>query len=347
MKPSPFKSISDRFDLLAFMKSRFGEDQRTISGDEFQVNHAECEDERRRFWVNTRKRMATCYRCERSFLDSVGIVQHVDNIGLKEALFLIRDSVPNANSLGAIKRAIEALDGEQEVPEHQPLAATDLPTGYRSCADQEEWPPYIVERIGSRRLATKHGIGWCVVGHYARRMIIPIRLDGKLTSFAARAMWKKPSPERLLELEAEGKRWRPYLYPPGCSTGRLLFNYDVAKSHKQIILTEGCLDAIRVGDNAVAVLGKKLSSHQLELLLASDAEEIVVMLDGDAAGEDGTRKTVEALLPFYRVRIVRLPDGCDPDAFTRPELREMIRAAPLEGGREGFRARISAALSRF
>lgn len=333
------RKLAEKFPLLAWLSDRFAPHQRFISGDEFQIDHDDCGDERRRLWINVEKRLGWCYRCETSY-DLFSLIRYVEGCSLAEAIRTVQEAVPRAASLDGIRRRVAALDALDEEPEADPPRRIELPLGFRACAEEPVWPPYL-DRLGSRRLAVKHGVGWCEnYGRYARRLIVPITYSGQVVSFAA----------RLMRSRREGEEeWNPYLYPkskPGvqAGTGSLLFNYDRAKSHRVIVLTEGTLDAIHIGDHSMSLLGKSLSREKLALLFASEAQEVVLMFDGDEAGRAATLKIGAMLRPFYTVRDARLPAGKDPDELSRATLREITARAPLLTADRTFRTRVKRGL---
>lgn len=77
-----------------------------------------------------------------------------------------------------------------------------------------------------------------------------------------------------------------YKYPAGVDVGRLLFQYTPA--HRDaVVLVEGALDAIalwRVGIEAFAIYGSRLSEHQVHLIDKIDPEYVYTCYDLDKAG---------------------------------------------------------------
>jgi DNA primase len=101
----------------------------------------------------------------------------------------------------------------------------------------------------------------------------------------------------------------------------LSFSREAIKKHDCAILVEGYMDFVipfqHGVDNLVASLGTSLTAQQVQLL-GRYAREVVVNYDPDSAGLAATQRSLDLFLEEdFRVRVLRLPDGLDPDAFIR------------------------------
>jgi len=103
--------------------------------------------------------------------------------------------------------------------------------------------------------------------------------------------------ERLL-LDSE----RKYYNEPGAKIHEYLFNLDKAKVFDRIFLVEGIFDAISIGKQGVAILGKYLSEKGLEKLRSLGFRKISVLLDSDAAPE--ALVLWNRLLPFFDTEVL-------------------------------------------
>jgi DNA primase len=100
-------------------------------------------------------------------------------------------------------------------------------------------------------------------------------------------------------LRGEGPKYR---YPAGIDVGRLLFNY-TPPAREAVVLVEGALDAIalwRVGVDAFAIYGSRLSVDQVRLIDMIDPEFVYTCYDNDDAGWQAHRETEKA----FRHRLV-------------------------------------------
>ncbi|HEV2968927.1 MAG TPA: DNA primase [Pirellulales bacterium] len=189
--------------------------------------------------------------------------------------------------------------------------------------------PKVLERIGL--LVHKDG-----GGHYDRfkgRVLFSIR-DAQARAIAVGG--------RILP-EAAATNPAKYINSPESplfSKSNMLYGLDLArdaitKSHIAIVM-EGYTDCIMTRqfgcENVVAVLGTALGDRHIRLLRRF-ADTIVLVLDGDKAGQ---KRTGEILSLFVAeqvdLRIVILPDELDPCDFL------------LTHGADAFRARLSAAV---
>src|SRR5215204_4306151 len=107
--------------------------------------------------------------------------------------------------------------------------------------------------------------------------------------------------------------------------GRNLFGLNLTRDEIRrqgfAILVEGLLDLIvpyQFGvRNVVASLGTALTSDQVKLL-SRFARKVVVNYDGDRAGIQAAKKSIEILLAEdLEVKVLVLPDNADPDEYIR------------------------------
>ncbi len=101
-----------------------------------------------------------------------------------------------------------------------------------------------------------------------------------------------------------------------------LFALNIAKdSGRKLILCEGYMDVIALHQagfsNAVAALGTSFTADHANLM-ARYADEAILIFDSDAAGQKGASRAMSLLRNTgLHVRVVRIPDGKDPDEFLR------------------------------
>ena len=105
--------------------------------------------------------------------------------------------------------------------------------------------------------------------------------------------------------------------------GELLYNYhrakDYARTKDEIIVVEGFLDVIRLYTigikNVIAMMGTAVTSKQANLIKRL-SKNVILMFDGDAAGEKATESASKELLNIgVTPKIVRLEENLDPDEY--------------------------------
>ena len=187
-------------------------------------------------------------------------------------------------------------------------------------------PPALLEESG---LVTKRQKSDGYYDRFRDRAIIPIRdARGRVVAFGGRILSSgEPkylnSPETLIF----NKR-------------RLLFGLD--RAHRAIaragfaVVVEGYMDAISVAaagiENVVASLGTAFTAEQARLLLRY-APELRFCYDSDAAGQEATLRALAVARDIgAAVKVLRVPDGKDPDEYIR------------KYGKEAFQTLIEAAL---
>ena len=102
-----------------------------------------------------------------------------------------------------------------------------------------------------------------------------------------------------------------------------LFGLNLAKKTKQgyMILVEGNIDVVALHqygfDNAIASLGTSLTEEQAALLTRY-TEQVVLIYDGDQAGQNATKRAIPILEKAgLHVKVLQITDAKDPDEFLK------------------------------
>lgn len=319
------------FNLERFLHEKFDDVKTNDSGDhiEFSVNYPCCHergeptpDTRKKLWINASTGFFHCYRCSWDGA-LISLVRKALNVDFTKAIKALKGDEVSQLEVLNLKLYIEPRDldkGEDELPE------VELPYGYNPIHEPHE---YLEERGVPLKYAINNEWGYSDAGFTKNRIIVPFYMENRLVFWQARATWSEP----------KNKDFKKVLNPVGLSVkSGILYNYDRAKEYKKIVITEGFMDAVKVGSDAVATNGKNLHERQCEWLQKTNAKEIVLMWDRDA-WTDGTRKkdklcSIERatrLLRSYNfiVKAVKMPEGRDPGSYKYKSkiLREMIVSA--------------------
>lgn len=108
-----------------------------------------------------------------------------------------------------------------------------------------------------------------------------------------------------------------------------LFGINIVKRQRpidSIIVVEGYMDVITLHQfgikNAVASLGTSLTEGQARLLRRY-TKDVYIAYDGDSAGQQATLRGLDILNKAgCKVRVIRFPEGMDPDELLRTKGRE-------------------------
>lgn len=164
-------------------------------------------------------------------------------------------------------------------------------------------------------------------GHYDRlrgRLTFPIRdARGRVIGFGGRALADGQEPKYLNTPESPIFRKRETFYglPEALAA--------IRRSDRAVVV-EGYFDRIalaRAGlDEALATCGTALSEGHARQLRRR-TRNVVLLFDGDAAGQRAIERSLEVLLPAgLRVSAAVLPPGDDPDSLLAREGPEALRA---------------------
>jgi len=164
-------------------------------------------------------------------------------------------------------------------------------------------------------------------GHYDRlrgRVTFPIRdARGRVIGFGGRAISPEQEPKYLNTPESPIFRKRAALYGFPDALGPI-------RSAARAVVVEGYFDRIALDlagvGSAVATCGTALTPDHVRELRRRTGE-VVLLFDGDAAGQRALEKALQLLLPDgIRVRAAILPSGDDPDSFSAREGAEALQA---------------------
>jgi DNA primase len=197
---------------------------------------------------------------------------------------------------------------------------------------------YVTQQLRAKKIAAEVGERAGILaarssgGYYDRlrgRVTFPIRdTRGRILGFGGRALGADQEPKYLNTPESPIFRKREGFYG-------FPFALDAIRKGGLAVVVEGYFDWIalqRAGvEAALATCGTALGSDHARDLRRR-AQQVVLLFDGDEAGQRAMVRALEVLLPEgLRVRAALLPAGEDPDSFLRkagPEaLAKLVEAA--------------------
>jgi DNA primase len=197
---------------------------------------------------------------------------------------------------------------------------------------------YVAAKLREARIAAEIGERAGILaprqtgGHYDRlrgRVTFPIRdARGRILGFGGRALAPDQEPKYLNTPESPVFRKREAFYG-------FPFALDPIRRGEHAVVVEGYFDLIalhRAGiEAALATCGTALSSEHAHDLRRR-TQQVVLLFDGDEAGQRAIVRALEVLLPEgLRVRAAVLPAGEDPDSFLiragADALRQLVAGA--------------------
>ncbi|HEV2960480.1 MAG TPA: DNA primase [Candidatus Angelobacter sp.] len=185
-----------------------------------------------------------------------------------------------------------------------------------------------------------------IYSKFRNRILFPIANEtGKIIAFTGRTLSKD---------EKAGPKYLNSPETPIYSKSRVLYNLDRAKEAIRkldyAIIVEGQMDCIAVYSagfhNVIASSGTAFSETQVRLL-GRFSKNIVVNFDPDTAGAAATDRSLGMLLEEeFKIKILRLEAGYDPDLFIRRNGAEAYRQA-LMASAKYFEYLMNRAMSMF
>lgn len=313
-----------RFDLLAYVRDHGGTQAQT---HEYILTCPACCKEK--LVVNLQRKAWHCWVCQkfetvqtvvgpkrRSIAGAGGLldlIQLLDRCDRKRAVQLVMASGITAKDLSCLTMA-EFM--QLDLGSTSACVAVAPPPNWRPITREL---PYMTKRGITMEDAQRLGLFWVDSGRYGNRLVFPVWSSAPSSGFQlvywqARAMWEAQPGEAYV------KALNPPRTPGAAVSSEVLMGLHWAASFPRVCVTEGPVDAIHAGPDAVCSFGKILSPVQIWLLYMAGVRALDLMYDSDA------RADMEALAPLlaalFDLRLVYLPHG-DPGAWPRRELARL------------------------
>ena len=208
---------------------------------------------------------------------------------------------------------LEFHEEKVELAEAKPLY---LPEGFRILnLGQSQVAKSIRGYVKSRGFViselSKHGIGYATKGAYFGYLIIPFYYRGQLRYYNAR------------NVIGQGPRYNnPNKDITGVGKEFIIFNYDALEMYRSVYICEGALNALTIGDRAIATMGKAISQYQVNELLKSSCERFIILLDPDA--KKYAINLALKLVAYKKVKVVFLPEGKDVNDLKKPAVMRLV-----------------------
>lgn len=208
---------------------------------------------------------------------------------------------------------LEFHEEKVELAEAKPLY---LPEGFRILnLGQSQVAKSIRGYVKSRGFViselSKHGIGYATKGAYFGYLIIPFYYRGQLRYYNAR------------NVIGQGPRYNnPNKDITGVGKEFIIFNYDALEMYRSVFICEGALNALTIGDRAIATMGKAISQYQVNELLKSQCQRYIILLDPDARSY--AVNLALKLVAYKKVKVVFLPEGFDVNDLGKKQTLKLV-----------------------
>lgn len=299
------------------------------------------------FAVNEAKQFYHCFGCKESG-NAITFVQKIESIDFWDAVKMLAKEVNFTIPESGYKSRENKLDPQKR----DRLLSLMMKAGrhyYENLFKPEaaEARNYIKSREINDGLARKFALGYSINGReiidyltkegftieemktagivevsssgpydvFNQRLIIPIiNHIGEVVAFGGRLL--NPSTHVAV-------KYRNSSNTPIFDKSRTLFALNLVKRKKQkesinnIIIAEGYMDVIMLHkagfDTAIASMGTSLTFMQAKLI-RNYCNNVYISYDGDSAGQKATLRGLDILRDAgLNVKVIRLPDGLDPD----------------------------------
>lgn len=121
-------------------------------------------------------------------------------------------------------------------------------------------------------------IYYCYTGKFYNRLIIPVFSNGECIYFQGRSIFKDQMPKYL---------------NPSIEKENIILNLDNFDENEYIIVTEGFLDALSIGNQGTSCIGADINDLFLTELFKYTSKGVIIALDNDERGLIGIKKIIK------------------------------------------------------
>lgn len=241
--------------------------------------------------INLTLYRTNCFRCN-EHPNPAQLVMDVEHLDTWSELITFLNS---SDFVGLVFKE-EKVELAKKVPVYLPEGFKNIKFGDSQLANSIR--NYVKHRGFNVDYLSKFGVGYCNEGKLFGYLIIPFYYGQELRYYNAR------------NVMGRGPR---YYNPDKSTTGLgkefIIFNQDALFMYKQVFICEGAINALTMGEKAIATMGKAVSAYQVNQLIKAPCERYILLLDPDAI--DKSISLALKLVHYKKVKVVLLPEGCD------------------------------------
>lgn len=260
------------------------------------------------FGVNLESARVKCFKCNQ------------DNSPIELLMYLEGfETYMEARKFLNIQQEFEAYERLVKKEERVEKLDLSLPDSFHILGNGDSFMAkaarnYLKKRGFNISKLSLSGIGYCTDGEYAGYIVFPYYVGGKLVYFQGR---------RYMGVGPKMKNPNAEIY--GIGKTSLIYNMDALYIYKKVYILESITNCQTLGDNAIGLSGKKVSTWQSTQILQSPCEQLVIVLDPDAMDE--AYKMAMQMVHYKRVKVVRLPEEKDVNDLGRKETLNFVRSS--------------------
>ena len=197
------------------------------------------------------------------------------------------------------------------------------PSGKRTFTDAALAAGYKLEYLVAAGLSVQHEDG-SVTDKFRERVMFPVHsVSGRVVAFSGRTLHADNPAKYVNSPETE-------IYIKSRNLLGIYFAKSEISRQDKCILVEGNVDMVMMHQlgigNVVASCGTSLTIEQIRLI-HKFTENVTIMYDGDSAGIHAALRGIDLVLAEgLNVKIVLLPDGEDPDSYSRKHTLEEVKS---------------------
>ena len=278
-----------------------------------------------KFGINLSLNRCNCFRCG-EHPSPIQLVMYLENFSTYSEVYHFINSNDSLDTTYVFKE-------EVELREHKDLY---LPDGFKSLmlgtSNVAKIARKYVEGRGFDPLeVARMGWGYGTKGKFFGYLIIPFTESGKLVYYNAR---------RFL---GGGPRYNnPDTTDTGVGKSFVIYNKEALSMYKSVFLCEGAINAATMGERGIASGGKAISRYQVNEILKSPVERVIILLDPDA--KDKAIELAIKLVNYKKVKVVFLPDGKDVNDLGKEHVLSICNRVHYQNYRELLQIKINHSL---
>lgn len=257
--------------------------------------------------INIERSQVKCFKCEAK-MSTIQLLMQMEKF----------DEYAQAAKFLAIQQEYEAYQGF--IAEKKVERDVLLPESYNLISNGDN----IMARAARNYMQGRgfkltdmilKGIGYCTKGEYDGYIIFPFYRQGKLVFFQGRQYMGSGPKMKNPEADAFG-----------IGKSQLIYNEDALYMYNRVNAVESITNALTLGDNTIAGLGKKFSDYQISKIINSPCKWANIILDPDAMKE--ALELGLKLIGHKRVKVNELPLGYDVNDLGRRKTLRIVKATP-------------------